>query len=140
MTKEISQSAGVEPGKRIIETNTHSDGTKRYHLIRRLLSNLNQEVENLVAIREQKKPIPAPRKKRKPVSVDTNAFISATQKTFSRASEKRKTLVDEYENNIIPLPIEFSDIIEPPIQFRDRPIPAPRLKKKLPLLLLRQGI
>ena len=58
-----------------------------------------------------------------------------------RTRKSVKSMVDAYEQNIIFPPLEFRDkpipaprnfIIPPPLQFRDKPIPAPRTKKPVP--------
>ena len=80
-------------------------------LIRRSLSGLtDSELENLVRVREEARPIAALRRQREARP------IPAPRKGV-------KIMVQEYENNIIP----------PPPEFRDKPVPAPRTKTQKPV-------
>ena len=79
--------------------------------LRRLLSGLtDSELENLVRVIEEARPIAALWRQREARP------ILAPRKSV-------KQMVQEYENNIIP----------PPPEFRDKPIPTPRTKKQKPV-------
>jgi len=85
---------------------------------------LKKELEQLVKIRKSiKKPIPTPRdsldhqenqQKYLHIKFVIDKPVPAPCKTV-------KQMVEEYENNIIP----------PPMEVRDKPIPAPRTKKTI---------
>ena len=83
----------------------------RNQLIRRSFSGLtDSELENLVRVREEARPIAALRRQTeaRPIPAPTKSV---------------KTMVQEYEYNII----------SPPPEFSDKPVPAPRTKTQKPV-------
>jgi len=101
--------------------------------VRRLLKNLtDEELIQLVQTREQiRQPMPTPRRPTNGTALN-NSLDKTTPRRRPVPTPRRsvKELVKGYEKNII----------QPPIQFIDRPIPAPRTKKQKPVAAKRTFI
>jgi len=104
----------------------------------------------LVETREQiRPPMPAPRRTTNRSTLN-NSLVKSTPKRRPIPKPRRsvKELVQQYEDDVIPPPIQFRDkptpaprskvkklvqTLEPLRKFRDRPVPAPRTKKQKPV-------
>jgi len=89
-----------------------SDTKKRNNLLRQLLDNVtDKELEKLENFRQ---------------TITTNSSDKNTYKRRPIPTPRKsvKELVQQYEENIIPLPVQFRD---------QKPVPAPRTKKQKPV-------
>ena len=108
----------------IIYTNSKMlNKNQRNELVRNLLKNItDEELMQLVKTRQQiRTPMPAPRRTTNGSTLN-NSLDKTTPRRRPIPTPRRsvKELVKQYEENII----------QPPIQFRDKPIPAPRTKTR----------
>ena len=103
----------------------------------------SQLIERLMKLEELVKKKPSPAKIIPPPIQFRN------RKPIPEPRKSVKSMIDAYEKNIILPPMEFRDkptpaprnfIIPPPSQFMDKPIPAPRTKKVKPVPLPRTKI
>lgn len=85
--------------------------TDRNELIRKLLADLTDDVNLRENLKQIKTPVPSLRTKRS---------SQIKRKPVPTLRKSVKNMVQEYENNII---------LPPPVEFADKPTPAPRTKK-----------